>query len=331
MSKILLAHGDGGLLTHQLIKELFLEAFDPEILCELSDAAGITCSEKMAFATDSFVVDPIFFPGGNIGKLAVAGTVNDLSVYGAVPKYLSVGFILEEGFPLEDLRTIAVSLGETARAAGVKIAAGDTKVVQKGKVDKIFINTSGVGELLDNYSRAQCIQAGDAVIVSGNVGDHGAAIVSRRAGIGLESDILSDCAALNHIIIPLWQQFKSIRLMRDPTRGGVATTLKEIAESAAKDIELIEADIPVDSQVKAAAEILGLDPLYLANEGKFLLICAQEEASRIIQFIRSFPQGGNARQIGRVIEGKGYVRLKTPLGGTKLLDMLAGEQLPRIC
>jgi len=332
MSRVLLAHGDGGLLTHNLIKDLFLEAFDPEILCELSDAAGIDCGEKMAFATDSFVVDPIFFPGGNIGKLAVAGTVNDLAVYGAVPKYISVGFILEEGLPLEDLRTIAYSLGETARAAGVKIAAGDTKVVEKGKLDKIFINTSGIGELLDNHSRVESIQEGDAVIVSGNVGDHGAAIISRRAGIGLESDIVSDCAALNHIVIPLWQEIKSVRLMRDPTRGGVATTLKEIAEAMQnKDIELLEEDIPIDAQVKAASELLGLDPLYLANEGKFLLICGKEDAGRAMDLIRSFPEGRNARVIGSVIPGQGNVRLRTPLGGTKLLDMLAGAQLPRIC
>lgn len=331
MKKILLAHGDGGLLTHQLIKEVFLEAFDAEILCELSDAAGISCSEKMAFATDSFVVDPIFFPGGNIGKLAVAGTVNDLSVYGAVPKYISVSFLLEEGLPLEDLKTIAVSLGDTARAAGVKIAAGDTKVVERGKLDKIFINTSGVGELLGNHSRAENIREGDVLIVSGNVGDHGAAIISRRAGLGFESDIASDCAALNHIVIPLWQEFKSIRLMRDPTRGGVATTLKEIAEAMGKDFELEEEKIPVDSQVRGAAEVLGLDPLYLANEGKFLLVCGQEEAPGIIDFIRSFPEGRNAAVIGRVTPGKGYVKMKTPLGGTKLLDMLAGAQLPRIC
>ena len=331
MSKILLAHGDGGLLTHQLIKDLFLEAFDPEILCELSDAAGITCSEKMAFATDSFVVDPIFFPGGNIGKLAVAGTVNDLSVYGAVPKYISVGFLLEEGLPIEDLRTIAFSLGETARKAGVKIAAGDTKVVERGKLDKIFINTSGVGELLENHSNTENIKEGDAVIVSGNVGDHGAAIMSRRAGIGLESDIVSDCAALNHIVIPLWKEFKSVRLMRDPTRGGVATTLKEIADSAGKDIELVEENIPFDPQVLGVSELLGLDPLYLANEGKFLLICGNEEVAGILDFIRTFPEGRNAQEIGRVVTGSGYVRLKTPLGGTKLLDMLAGAQLPRIC
>ncbi len=331
MSKVLLAHGDGGLLTHQLIKELFLEAFDAEILCELSDAAGIACAEKMAFATDSFVIDPIFFPGGDIGKLAVAGTVNDLSVYGAVPKYISVSFMLEEGLPLEDLRRIAFSLGEAARKAGVKIAAGDTKVVERGKLDKVFINTSGVGELLDNYSQAENIREGDAVIVSGNVGDHGAAIISRRAGIDLESDILSDCAPLNHIIIPLWKEFKSIRLMRDPTRGGVATTLKEISESMKKDVELVEEDIPVDPRVRSVSEVLELDPLYLANEGKFLLICSKEEAGDVLEFIRTFPEGSNARQIGQVVPGSGCVRLLTPLGGTKLLDMLAGAQLPRIC
>lgn len=332
MSKILLAHGDGGLLTHNLIKDLFLEAFDPEILCELSDAAGISCGEKMAFATDSFVVDPIFFPGGDIGKLAVAGTVNDLSVYGAVPKYISVGFILEEGLPMEDLRTIAVSLGKTAREAGVKIAAGDTKVVERGKLDKIFINTSGIGELLDNYSQVESIQEGDSVIVSGNIGDHGAAIISRRAGIDFESDIVSDCAALNHIVIPLWKEIKSVRLMRDPTRGGVATTLKEIAETMEnKDIALVEEDIPIAPQVRAASEVLGLDPLYLANEGKFLLICSKEDAARALDLMRTFPEGRDAREIGRVTSGKGHVRLKTPLGGTKLLDMLAGAQLPRIC
>lgn len=331
MSKILLAHGDGGLLTHQLIKEVFLEAFDTEILCELSDAAGIVGSEKMAFATDSFVVDPIFFPGGDIGKLAVAGTVNDLSVYGAVPKYISVSFLLEEGLPLEDLKTIAVSLGATARKAGVKIAAGDTKVVERGKLDKIFINTSGVGELLDNYSQVENIREGDVLIVSGNVGDHGAAIISRRAGLGFESDIVSDCAALNHIVIPLWKEFKSIRVMRDPTRGGVATTLKEIAESMRKDFELEEEKIPIDPQVGGVSEALGLDPLYLANEGKFLLVCGQDEAPAIIDFIRGFPEGTNAAEIGRVIAGKGHVRMRTPLGGTKLLDMLAGAQLPRIC
>lgn len=331
MNKILLAHGDGGLLTNRLIEDIFLRAFDGEILCELGDAACIGCKEKMAFATDSFVVDPIFFPGGDIGKLAVAGTVNDLSVYGSVPRYLSVSFILEEGMPVEDVKKIARSIGETARSAGVKIVAGDTKVVEKGKADKVYINTTGVGELLKNFSRAGKIGAGDVIIISGNIGDHGAAIISRRAGINFESDIVSDCAPLNHIIVPLWEKFEGIRLMRDPTRGGVATTLKEIALQASKDFEIYEEELPFDPQVRGAAEVLGLDPLYLANEGKFIVIVDNRFAVDVLDTIRRYPEGRNARIIGRVLEGKGEVRLKTALGGTKILDMLAGEQLPRIC
>ena len=331
MDRILLAHGDGGLLTHQLIEEIFLKAFDAEILCEMSDAAAIAGSEKMAFATDSFVVDPIFFPGGDIGKLAVAGTVNDLAVYGAEPQYLSVSFIIEEGLPLTDLEKIARSLGETARSAGVKIAAGDTKVVDRGKLDKVFINTSGVGRLLGPVSTPGNIQIGDLVIVSGNVGDHGAAIITRRAGIDMESDLKSDCAPLNHIIVPMWKKFPGLRVMRDPTRGGMATALKEIALDMKNDFEIREDEIPVDQRVRSAAEVLGLDPLYLANEGKFIIIAAEDQAGEVVDFIRRFPEGKNARIIGRVVPGKGDVKLKTALGGTKVLDMLAGDPLPRIC
>jgi len=331
VDKILLAHGDGGLLTHQLIEEIFIQEFGSDILGEMGDAAGIECGKKIAFATDSFVVSPIFFPGGDIGKLACAGTVNDLSVYGSRPRFLSVSFILEEGTPIEDLIKVARSLGETARSAGVKIAAGDTKVVEKGKGDKIYINTTGVGEMLNNFSQAHKIKAGDAVIVSGTIGDHGAAIISRRAGIDFESIIKSDCAALNHIIVPLWETFDGIRLMRDPTRGGAATTLKEIALKASKDFLIHEELLPFDPQVKSAAEVLGLDPLYLANEGKFIAVVDGAIAEEVVNFIRRYPEGKNAAVIGEVLEGRGDVRLKTLLGGTKFLDMLAGEQLPRIC
>ncbi|NLO89102.1 MAG: hydrogenase expression/formation protein HypE [Clostridia bacterium] len=331
MDKILLAHGDGGLLTHRLIEEIFVREFGSDILGEMGDAAGIECGKKIAFATDSFVVSPIFFPGGDIGKLACAGTVNDLSVYGSKPRFLSVSFILEEGTPMEDLIKVARSLGETARFAGVKIAAGDTKVVEKGKGDKIYINTAGVGEMLDNFSQAHKIKTGDAIIVSGNIGDHGAAIISRRAGIDFESVIKSDCAPLNHIIVPLWEAYEGIRLMRDPTRGGVATTLKEIAMQASKDFLIYEELLPFDPQVRSAAEVLGLDPLYLANEGKFIAVVDAAIAGEVVNFIRRFPEGENAAVIGEVLEGRGDVKVKTPLGGTKLLDMLTGEQLPRIC
>ncbi|OIQ12652.1 hydrogenase expression/formation protein HypE [Neomoorella thermoacetica] len=333
--KILLAHGDGGLLTHELISNFFLRHFENPILKTLSDAATLPLEigkGRLVVTTDSFVIKPVFFPGGDIGKLAVCGTVNDLAVSGAVPHYLTVSFILEEGLPLADLEKILTSMAEAARMAGVTIVAGDTKVVERGNADKIFINTTGVGLVPDGVELGyHKVEEGDVVIINGNIGEHGLAVVSRREGLEFESDIISDCTCLNSITQDLLFKYKGIKLMRDPTRGGVATTVKEIALATNKDIFLFEDRLPISDGVRWAAEMLGLDPLYLANEGKFIAVVLRQEAPDIIAALRRLPQGQQASIIGEVKNGQGNVFLKTSLGATKLIDMLAGEQLPRIC
>lgn len=341
-TNITLAHGSGGRAMHDLVESLFLEYFKNPLLEKLEDQAVFEIpagAKKMAFTTDSFVVDPVFFPGGDIGSLAVHGTVNDLAVSGARPLYLSAGFIIEEGFPIEDLRRICASMQKAAEEAGVEIVTGDTKVVQKGGADKIFINTAGVGviesEIQISASRAE---VGDKVIVSGTIGDHGTTVLIARGELELETDIESDSASLNFLIVQMLEeaaklgQSDGIRVLRDPTRGGVATTLNEIAMSSDVYIEIEETLIPVREEVKGACEILGLDPLYVANEGKLIAVVAPGIAGKIVEKMRQNPLGQSARVIGEVkAEPKGIVSLKTAFGGTRIVDMLAGEQLPRIC
>jgi hydrogenase expression/formation protein HypE len=343
MEKILLGHGSGGRLMHQLIREYISPVFD---LKELNDAAVINFSDspihrftdslRLAFTTDSYVVSPIFFPGGNIGELAVNGTVNDLSMVGAKPLYLSAGFIIEEGFLINDLKAILSSMSEAAKMADVRIVAGDTKVVDKGKGDGIFINTSGVGIIRDGVElRAKNIKAGDRVIVSGLIGSHGIAVLSERNGLSFAPPVLSDTAPLNGLVELMLNVSTEIRMMRDPTRGGVATTLKEIAEESGLCIIIEEDLIPVPPGVKGACELLGLDPLYIANEGILVAVVSPDAAETLIREIRSHPHGKNAVIIGEAAESGtktcGMVLLKTSIGGTRIIDMLSGEQLPRIC
>lgn len=345
-SHITLAHGSGGKTMHELVEGLFLEYLRNPMLELLEDQAIFSVAPnngdaqtRMAFTTDSYVVDPIFFPGGDIGKLAVHGTVNDLAVSGATPLYLSAGFILEEGFPIADLRRILVSMREAAAEAGVQIVTGDTKVVQKGGADKVFINTSGVGVIESPVQiSASRAQPGDKVILSGTIGDHGTTILIARGELELETDIVSDSASLNSLVQEMIAEAGSrkmltaIHCLRDPTRGGVATTLNEIAMSSGVYIEIYEETIPVREEVKGACEILGLDPLYVANEGKLVAIVAPELSDAILSRMRNHQHGREACVIGEVkATPEGIVAMVTGFGGTRIVDMLAGEQLPRIC
>ena len=332
--RILLAHGDGGILSHLLITEVFHKHLVNNHLTELKDAALLDLGTgTTALTTDSFVVKPIFFPGGNIGKLAIAGTVNDLAVSGAVPKYLTAAFIIEEGMLISELEEIVKTMAETAKDAGVMIVAGDTKVVERGSVDSIYINTTGIGQIPVGRSLGyNQVEVGDVVIINGNIGDHGIAIMSKRAGLEFNTPVESDCATLNGLIETLIQEYgDAIKFMRDPTRGGVATTLKEIALSTDKDIILKEEALPISEAVEGLADMLGLDPLYLANEGKVLIVAKKEIADEVIATLRGQTLGKNARIIGEIQTGQGNVYLKTAFGGTKILDMLAGAPLPRIC
>jgi hydrogenase expression/formation protein HypE len=332
--RILLAHGDGGVLSHQLITGVFHKYLRNNELNQLNDAAIVNLEKgSLAITTDSFVVKPIFFPGGNIGKLAVAGTVNDLAVVGAVPKYLTAGFIIEEGMLISQLEGIVKTMAETAHEAGVKIVAGDTKVVERGNADLVYINTTGIGIVPEgrslSYSR---IEPGDVIIINGSMGDHGLTIMSQRAGLEFTTSLISDCAPLNMPIEVLLQEFgDDIKFMRDPTRGGVATTIKEIATASGHDMLLAEENLPINEVVAGMADMLGLDPLYLANEGKFLMIANKNAAPKIVEKLKKLPGCSNAAIIGEVKTGKGNVFLKTAFGGTKILDLLVGEPLPRIC
>ncbi|MBI5212863.1 MAG: hydrogenase expression/formation protein HypE [Nitrospirae bacterium] len=343
MEKILLGHGSGGRLMHQLIREHFVPEFD---LKELNDSAVINFSDspihpfthspiRLAFTTDSYVVSPIFFPGGNIGGLAVNGTVNDLSMVGARPLYLTAGFIIEEGFPMDDLKKILSSMADAAKNAAVKIVAGDTKVVDKGKGDGIFINTSGVGIIPDGIDLGpRHISAGDKVIISGLMGDHGIAVLSERNGLSFDPPVLSDTAALNGLVERMFDVAPNpaIRMMRDPTRGGVATTLKEIANDSGLCIVINESGLSVSSGVIGACELLGLDPLYIANEGVLIAVVSPDVAETLVEEMRKHPLGKKSAIIGKVTDdSEGMVLLRTAIGGTRIVDMLAGEQLPRIC
>lgn len=334
--KILLSHGNGGRMMHNLIENLFLKHFGNEILEEQTDAAILPVDAPfLAFTTDSFVIDPLFFPGGNIGKLAVCGTVNDLAVSGAVPRYLSVSFIIEEGFPIGELELIVKSLAEEARYAGVKIVTGDTKVVNKGKCDKLFINTAGIGTVRKEdqlVAKAQNIQPGDVIIINGTIGDHGMAVMSARESFNFKSTISSDCASLNHLIRSMLDQSGEIKFMRDPTRGGVATVLNELAAKTTLGIEVNEQDLPVSKGVSAMCEILGFDPLHIANEGKVLVVTSEAESLHLLNIMKHHPLGKESSIIGHVVtDHPGKVVLKTGTGGKRIIDMLTGDPLPRIC
>ncbi len=332
--KVLLAHGGGGILSRQLIQKMFVSQFDNELLNIQHDGAvfGIE-GGRFAFTTDSYVVQPIFFPGGDIGELAINGTVNDLAVCGAKPMFISVGLIIEEGFPISDLWKIVLSMKRSAEIAGVKIVTGDTKVVDKGKGDKIFINTSGIGKIFEgvDISPKNC-KPGDVIILSGKIADHGIAIMNAREGLEFETLVKSDTAPLNSLVELMLRCSKNIRIMRDPTRGGLATVLNEIADSAEVGIEIEETKIPLNESVKAACEILGFDPLYVANEGKLVAFVPADEANFILKEMKNHPLGADSSIIGKVVSGhKGRVVMRTILGSNRIVDMLSGEQLPRIC
>lgn len=330
MERITLAHGDGGELAHQLIQQLFVAHFHHDAFVKF-DAALLSIEKgKLAITTDSFVVKPLFFPGGNIGKLAVAGTVNDLAVSGAIPKAITCGFILEEGFPISDLKRIVQSMAEEAQKIGVAIVAGDTKVVERGAADGVYINTTGIGIVEEPL--VPSFQEGDSVIISGSIGDHGITIFAARGELGLMTNLTSDCAALSPMISQATKASKQIRIMRDPTRGGLATALVEICEDFQLTIELSEDAIPIKREVEGACDLLGFDPLYLANEGKVIFIVAKEDEQKVLQAIRSREEGKEAAVIGTVrATGKGQLLLRTPLGTTRRLYRLTGLLLPRIC
>lgn len=329
---ITLAHGGGGKQMHDLIKSLFLPAFANEMLMPLSDSAvGDFDGCKIAITTDAFVVSPIEFPGGDIGKLSVCGTVNDLSVAGARPVWLCASFIVEEGLQIEVLEKIVNSMREAAHEAGVKIVAGDTKVVSKGACDKLFIVTSGIG-LVQAELSATHICVGDVVLVNGYIGDHGIAVMSKREGLGFETEVKSDCAPLWSLVEALLNGCNTLRCLKDPTRGGLATALHELAEAANVCIEIDEDAIPIRPQVMTACELLGIDPLYVANEGKLVAIVSPDEAETALSIMRSHPLGRHASIIGRVIaEPKGQLVLRTAIGSRRLVEPFSGEQLPRIC
>ena len=361
--QILLAHGSGGRLSHELIDRLFIERFRNPVLSKLDDAAVLEAfglqqppddgrgsvtgmpGLKLAFTTDSYVVSPIFFPGGDIGKLAVCGTVNDLAMSGATPLYLSAGFILEEGLELEVLERVVTSMAATAEVAGVSIVTGDTKVVDRGKADRVFINTAGVGVMPSGMRiSADRVRPGDTVIISGTIGDHGMTIMGQREGLRFESPLVSDCAPLQGLVAAMQDAASGmpgarqdepaalLHCLRDPTRGGLATTLCEVAERAGVGIGIDEDTIPIRSEVRAACELLGLDPLYVANEGKLVAFVAPEAANVDLAAMRAHEYGGDAVVVGCVTEAHaGRVIMHTPLGSRRVVDMLVGEQLPRIC
>jgi hydrogenase expression/formation protein HypE len=332
---ILLDHGSGGLASQKLIGEMFLKYLDNPILKTLEDSAVLeNQAGKIAFTTDSYVVDPIFFPGGDIGKLAVHGTINDLAMRGAKPLCLSLGLILEEGFPLEELERVIVSVSEACNEAAVPVVTGDTKVVPKGKGDKIFINTSGIGFVAEEITiSSQMAQEGDIVILSGSMGDHGITIMTCQAGISVQGNLKSDTMPLHNLVQILLAELPGcVHTLRDPTRGGVATTLNEIAENSGLCIELSDESLPIRPEVKAACELLGLEPLYLANEGKCLAIVREDKADRALEVMHSTREGSEAAIIGRLTGGKGgRVIINTPVGGSRIVTPLHGAPLPRIC
>lgn len=337
---ILLAHGGGGILSHELVNDVFVSAFNAGDGTVLEDAAEISlCNEdgssagQAVMTTDSYVVQPIFFPGGDIGKLAICGTVNDLSMRGARPLYLTVGFVLEEGLSIDELKRVVTSMAVTAQQANVQIVSGDTKVVERGSADKLFINTAGVGLVPEGiHISASNARPGDVVLLSGTVGDHGLAIMTQREGLRFDSSLQSDCAPLGDLVAQMLATCPDIHVLRDPTRGGLATTLNEVADSSRVSIEIDERAVPVHESVRAASELLGLDPLYVANEGKLIAIVPAACVEAVLATMRAHAFGREASVIGHVsADHPGRVVLRTVLGTRRILDMLAGEQLPRIC
>jgi hydrogenase expression/formation protein HypE len=332
--EIVLAHGSGGKLSHQLIQKMVLPQFRNDLLAPLHDGAILQLpGARVAFSTDSYVVSPLFFPGGDIGKLAIHGTVNDLAMCGARPQYLSVAFILEEGLPMQDFWRILQSMRAAADKAGVMLVTGDTKVVDRGKADKIFINTSGVGIIPEGVDiHPARARVGDKIIISGSIAVHGIAIMSVREGLEFETEIASDTAPLNGLVDAILSASRNVHVLRDPTRGGVSSTLTEIAQTAGVGMHLDESQIPISEEVRGACEILGLDPLYVANEGKLLAIVPAADANNVLLTMQANELGREAAIIGEVTgEHPGFVTMRTRVGGTRVVDMLSGEQLPRIC
>lgn len=331
--KIMLAHGSGGKLSHDLIEKVLVPCLANPLLNKLDDSAVFDVNGRLAFTTDSFVVNPIFFPGGNIGKLAVCGTVNDLSMSGARPLYLSLALIIEEGLPVAELQEIIKSIQKTAAEAGVQIITGDTKVVNRGSADKIFINTAGIGLLPEKIDiSAANARPGDKIIINGNIGDHGIAVMSQREGLKFDLPVPSDCAPLNQLVADIISASNQIRCMRDPTRGGAATTLNEFAKQSNAGITIYEDKIPVNPAVLAACELLGLDPLYIANEGKLIAVVAPDDAEKVLASMQANKYGAGAVIIGEVTaEHPGQVIMKTTLGASRIIDIPVGELLPRIC
>jgi hydrogenase expression/formation protein HypE len=338
-TEITLAHGSGGKATRDLINDIFVGNFDNPALTPLEDQARFNLADlmqlgdRLAFTTDSYVIDPLFFPGGDIGSLAVNGTVNDLAVSGATPLYLTCGVILEEGLPVETLRQVAASMKQAAIAAGVQIVTGDTKVVQRGAADKLFINTAGIGVIRSQVSTSAAqLQPGDVVLVNGTLGDHGATILLARGELALSTPIQSDCQPLNGLIDAILDVCPEVRAMRDATRGGLATVLNEFATSSQVGIRIQENQLPIQDEVNGVCEILGLDPLYLANEGKLVVVVPRSWAETVLAAMQTHPAGQQSRIIGEVIEAPaGAVFLKTTFGTDRVVDMLVGDQLPRIC
>jgi hydrogenase expression/formation protein HypE len=332
--RILLDHGSGGKAAHTLIANTILPKFDNSILHQLNDGAIFDIDGKrLAFSTDTYVVDPIFFPGGNIGDLAINGTINDLAMCGARPLYLSVGLVIEEGFPISDLEKILESMRVAQIEAGVEVVTGDTKVVPRGVADKIFINTSGIGlipEHVDITSHNAC--PGDKIILSGTIGDHGMTILTRREGLSFDSPFSSDTAPLNHMVESILSSYKNIHVLRDPTRGGLGTALNEIAQKSNVGIRIDEARIPLKAEVAGVCELLGFDPLYVANEGKLIAFVGADHAEEVLAVMKADQLGRDASIIGEVFaDHSGMVVMKTTIGGTRIVDMLTGEQFPRIC
>lgn len=330
--RILLAHGSGGKLSHDLVEENFVPLFNNTILRKLDDSAVFELSGRLAFTTDSYVVNPIFFPGGDIGRLAVCGTVNDLAMSGAVPKYLSISLIIEEGLSMSELQRVVASIKDAALEAEVQVVAGDTKVVDRGSADKLFINSSGLGVITPSVDLSSSnAKAGDKVILSGSVGDHGIAVISKREGLRFSSSTESDCAPLNKLVAEMLGSGAKIHCLRDPTRGGLASTLNEFAANSDVGIRIEEEKIPVDEAVRAACELLGFDPLYVANEGKLIAIVA-DRVENLLSAMRRNKYGAKAAVIGEVVsEHPGRVVMKTIMGTSRIVDMITGEQLPRIC
>ncbi|MDA8140481.1 MAG: hydrogenase expression/formation protein HypE [Desulfobacteraceae bacterium] len=333
-TKILLDHGSGGKMAHQLTTEVLLPLFDNPMLAMLHDGAVFEVNKgRLAFSTDSYVVDPIFFPGGDIGDLAVNGTVNDLAMCGAVPRYLSMGLILEEGLPIDDLRRILTSARKALDQAGVQLITGDTKVVPRGAADKIFINTTGIGVVPARVKiSADGARPGDKIILSGTMADHGIAVLTQREGLRFESEVISDTAPLNHMVQAILALTRAVHVLRDPTRGGVGTALNEIALQSKVGMVIEEEKLPVTPAVAGICELLGFDPLYLANEGKLLCFVPARHAKAVLSIIQQSPCGRNACIIGQVVaDHPGRVIMQTRIGGQRIVDMLSGEQLPRIC